>query len=67
MTETAGNVFVPALYAGSHEHPEDQVKLGRMTDWKSSAGGPVLGAGLRTFLVDDNPVSLLECRELHVG
>ena len=67
MKEEAGNVYLPALYPGSHEHPDHQVKVGRMTDWKATEGGPVLGAGLRTFLVDEEPISLLEWRQLHVG
>jgi type VI secretion system protein ImpE len=62
-----GDVFLPALYPGSHEHPDPAVKLGRGTDWKSAEGGPVLGVGLRTFLVGEDPVSLLEWRQLEVG
>jgi type VI secretion system protein ImpE len=64
MEAAAGNVFVPALYPGSYEHPDDQIKLGRATDWKSSDTGPVLGVGARTFLVDDDALGLLEWREL---
>jgi type VI secretion system protein ImpE len=63
----AGDVFLPALYPGSHEHPDDQVKLGRSNDWKGAEGEPVLGAGLRTFLVDDADTTLLQWRELEVG
>jgi type VI secretion system protein ImpE len=63
----AGDVFLPALYPGSHEHPDDRVKLGRMTDWKPTEQGPVLGVGLRTFLVDEDDLSLLEWRELQMG
>jgi type VI secretion system protein ImpE len=64
-TETqSGEVFLPALYAGSHAHPDDEVKLGRKTDWVSEEGGPVRGVGLRTFLAGDEPVTLLEWREL---
>jgi type VI secretion system protein ImpE len=59
-----GDVFLPALYPGSHAHADDLVKLGRMTDWKSDEGGPVLGVGLRMFLVEDEAVSLPEWREL---
>jgi type VI secretion system protein ImpE len=58
-----GDVFLPALYPGSWEHADDQVKLGRATDWKESSG-VTLGVGLRTFLVDDDPLSLLECRQI---
>ena len=60
----AGDVVLPALYPGSHEHADVQVKLGRATDWKAAEGGPTLGAGLRTFLVGDDAVSLLEWRQL---
>jgi type VI secretion system protein ImpE len=62
----AGDVFVPALYPGSHEHPDDQVKLGRITDWKQAEGAPVLGAGARMFLVDDDAIGILEWREVQL-
>jgi type VI secretion system protein ImpE len=67
MPEAAGNLHLPALYPGSHQHGDDLVKLGRLTDWKSTAGAPVLGVGLRTFLVDDDAISLLEWRTLALG
>jgi type VI secretion system protein ImpE len=60
----AGDVFLPALYPGSCEHPDDQIKLGRATDWKQAEGGPVLGVGLRMFLAGEDATSLLEWREL---
>jgi type VI secretion system protein ImpE len=63
----AGEVFLPALYPGSHEHPDDAVKLGRSTDWRGAEGGPVLGVGLRTFLVGEDAVSLLELRQLEIS
>src|SRR5262249_29832216 len=56
----SGSVFLPVLYPGSHQHAEDAVKLGRMTDWKAVDGGPVLGVGARLFLVDDAEVGVLE-------
>jgi type VI secretion system protein ImpE len=59
-----GDVFLPALYPGSHEHPDDAVKLGRSTDWTADA--PVRGRGARTFLAGDDGVGLLELRELHL-
>ena len=62
----AGNVFLPALYARSHEHPDNQVKLGRLTDWQGPDSGPVFGVGLRTFLADDDPIPLLEWRQLEI-
>jgi len=62
-----GDVFLPTLYPGSHEHPDNQIKLGRLTDWKSENNGPTLGIGLRTFLVDDDAITLLEWRQLQTS
>jgi type VI secretion system protein ImpE len=59
-----GEVFLPVLYPQSHEHPDDQVRLGRSTDWKQAEGGPVRGVGARTFLVGEDGVALAEWREL---
>jgi len=59
-----GDVFLPVLYAGSSEHSDDQIKLGRMTDWKTVRGGLVLGVGQRLFLIDGAERPMLEVREL---
>ncbi len=56
------DVFVPALYCGSHQHPDDLVKLGRMTEWKSLGSEFLLGLGQRTFMADDEERPLLEIR-----
>jgi len=66
MATSAGDVFLPALYPNSHAHPDEQVKLGRTTDWKELPGGPMLGVGLRTFLVGDDASSLMEWRSLQI-
>ena len=63
----AGQVYLPALYPGSYEHPEDAVKLGRMTDWTGDDGGPVIGRGLRMFLADEDTSTLLEWREVQIN
>jgi type VI secretion system protein ImpE len=59
-----GDVFVPALYVGSHGNEDDQVRLGRMTSWRAIEDQLVAGAGQRVFLVDDDEVSLLELRDV---
>jgi type VI secretion system protein ImpE len=66
MQEATGEVFLPALYPGSHEHADNMVKLGRMTDWKRAPNSPVLGAGLRLFLVDDDAIKGRDWRQLEV-
>lgn len=60
----AGEVFLPVLYPGSSEHPNDLVRLGRMTDWKAVGEGLVLGVGQRLFYVDDEEKAMLEVREV---
>jgi type VI secretion system protein ImpE len=60
----AGEVFLPALYPGSHEATEPAAKLGRRTDWREGGPGPVTGIGAKTFLVGDEAMSILEWRQL---
>jgi hypothetical protein len=38
----------------THEAADEGPKVGRGTDWKQADGGPVLGVGLRTFLVGED-------------
>ncbi len=59
-----GEVFLPVLYAGSSEHGDDQVRLGRMTDWKAVGEGLALGVGQRLFLIDGDERAILEVREV---
>lgn len=63
VEDLAGDVFLPALYPRSHEHPDDAVRLGRATDWKSDDCGPTFGLGQHTYLFDDDAIGLLEWRE----
>jgi type VI secretion system protein ImpE len=58
------DVFVPVQYFGSHQHPDDLVKLGRMTDWKTVGQGTLLGAGQRMFFADETECPLLEIRTI---
>lgn len=63
---TTGEVYVPALYAGSSEHTDDMVRLGRMTDWKAVREDLYVGAGLRLFLADGEERSILETRAVEI-
>jgi type VI secretion system protein ImpE len=60
----SGEVYLPALYYGTHDQTDEQLKLGRMTDWKEADGGPVLGVGLRTFVAEGQAIPLLDWRQL---
>lgn len=59
---TLGEVYVPALYLGSSEHASDEVRLGRMTDWKRLSDDLSVAVGLRLFLVDGEDKPLFEAR-----
>lgn len=61
-----GRVFVAAIY-GSHGLPaDDAARLGRRTDWIGGDGQPVRGVGLRTLLVGEDALTLLEIESLAV-
>ena len=60
----AGEAFLPVLYPRSSEHPNELVRLGRMTEWEAAGEGLALGVGQRLFLVDDEERAMLEVREV---
>ncbi len=55
---TNGEVILPALYSGSFKHSNDQVRLGRMTDWRDTGGEIFIGEGIKLFWMDgeDKPI-----------
>ncbi len=59
-----GDVYLPALYPGSHAHADELVRLGRRTDWTSEA--PVRGAGQRELLLGEEAIPILEIEHLIV-
>jgi type VI secretion system protein ImpE len=63
---TKGEVYVPTLYYGSSAHADDQVRLGRVTDWKPVADDLFQGMGLRLFLVDGEEQSILDTRRIEL-
>lgn len=61
---TIGEVFIPALYAHTADHPDDKIRLGRMTDWMKLADDLYMPVGLRLFLIDDYDRAMLEVRSV---
>lgn len=61
---TIGEVFVPALYAGSSRSGNDLVRLGRMTDWRTVRDDLQVASGLRLFLVGEEDLPILEARSI---
>jgi len=52
--------YLPVLYAGTPGHGDDQVRLGRLTDWLPAGGGCQRGVGQHLLQVGDQEKGLLE-------
>lgn len=59
-----GDVYLPAVYFGTAEHGDDQLKLGRGTDWSGGEGAPVRGRGQRMYLIGDEAVPALQLTKI---
>jgi type VI secretion system protein ImpE len=57
-------VYLPVLYAGSAADTNDQIRLGRATEWRGEADAPVRGIGQRIFLVGEEDCPILELQKL---
>jgi type VI secretion system protein ImpE len=49
---TKGEMFFPALYANSWKSDNDQIRLGKATDWHDAGEDIFVGEGLRVFQYD---------------
>jgi type VI secretion system protein ImpE len=61
-----GDVYIPAIYAGS-DTVSDLLRLGRETDWTDEAAGPVRGIGQRVLLCGDDDVAIMDIGVLRFG
>lgn len=59
-----GEVFLPAIYADPEGEGDEQMRLGRATDWRGGDGSPVRGLGQRSFLVEDGGCPIMELETL---
>src|SRR5262245_37494978 len=59
-----GEVYLPALYAGSENEADANLPLGRATDWRGGDSTPTRGAGLRTFLIGEDDIPIFEIKEV---
>ena len=59
----SGDVLLPALYPGSHSHPDEAIRVGRVTDWPSGEDGPSRGAGGKLFLAGEGWVRFVDWAE----
>jgi type VI secretion system protein ImpE len=55
-----GDVLLPGLYPGTHEHADDELRLGRATEWLGAESEVTRGAGGKLFIAGDRTVRLIE-------
>lgn len=58
------NCYLPVLYPDSWRHPDDRVKLGRMTDWTPLGGPFSKGAGRHLYLMGEEALTILDITEI---
>ena len=59
-----GEVYLPALYAGTASVTDNPLRLGRATDWVVNDGEPARGLGQRTLLFGESDRTILELTEI---
>lgn len=59
-----GEMFFPALYSGTWQSDNDQVRLGRMTNWRDLGNELFAGEGTKLFWMDGKDKSILDLRTL---
>lgn len=64
MGGQTNRVFLPAMTPLAWQHPDEQVRLGRVNDWRELESGERAPVGRKVLLVDGEELPLLEVREL---
>lgn len=59
-----GEVLIPAIYPFSWKHEDENVWLGRVTDWMTDEQGTETPAGQKMLIVDGEEFPFLEVRSL---
>ncbi|WP_309669662.1 type VI secretion system accessory protein TagJ [Gemmatimonas sp.] len=62
-----GEILLPALSVGAWRHAEDEIRLGRATDWEDLPSGEFAPVGQKLLRVDDRLVPLVDVRELVIA
>jgi type VI secretion system protein ImpE len=61
---TNGEIMIPTLYANSYRNANDQIKLGRMTDWKDLGHDLYVGEGMKSFWMNGTDRPIIELRKI---
>ena len=63
----SGDVLLPALYPNTFQSADDELKVGRATDWAGDGDDIPVGVGGRTFRVGERYVPLTEVKAITFG
>ena len=61
-----GEIMIPAMAPLSWQHPDEEVRLGRVSEWCEDEAGEVAPYGLKCILVDGEELPIVEIRELEI-
>ena len=61
-----GEVMIPVIAPLSWQHPDEQVRLGRISEWCEDETGAVAPYGMKSILVDGEEIAITELRELEI-
>jgi type VI secretion system protein ImpE len=61
-----GEILLPVISPLSWQHPDDDVRLGRATEWREDETGEESPFGQKTLLVDGEEIAFLEIRDLEI-
>ncbi|MGA8030137.1 MAG: type VI secretion system accessory protein TagJ [Bryobacteraceae bacterium] len=61
-----GEVLLPVISPLSWRHPDDEVRLGRVSEWVEDEAREIAPFGQKLLLVDEEEIPFLEIRELEI-
>lgn len=61
-----GEILIPAVAPLSWQHPDEEIRLGRISEWCEDEAGEIAPFGSKLLLVDGEEFPLLEVRELEI-
>ncbi len=61
-----GEALLPVISPLSWQHPDDEIRLGRATEWCTDENGDEAPYGLKAILVDGEEIPFLEIRTLEI-
>jgi type VI secretion system protein ImpE len=61
---TNGDVFIPALYNDSWRSADDQIRLGKVTDWRDFGNDIFVGEGTKLFAVGTEHKTILDLQTI---